>query len=297
MDTRMKCISRVLIPLFLTGAISAGWAGSTPSPASPSGAGKRGLKANQRAHPPSGMASDSDLNRTAAGLSSTTLRQSGGPSAQGSRPADTLRRRPLPPLPTPSVPKPKPAPGEIPDVAPGLILKALDLNRDDTLTSTELRNVPALFKKLDTNGDGVIRWDLAGPEPKRKRKSAESVQGVFRRMDKNGDGKLTQDEMLVSPETFRRFDAGGKGEVTLGQFQAGLSAMDDRADEGLAKSRALARELLRSLDADGDGKITPAEFQGVAGVLRGAVGADEKGNIGKEKFRAFCNQGEVSSAP
>jgi Ca2+-binding EF-hand superfamily protein len=284
MDTRMKCISGVLILLFLAGAISAGWAADppTPVPASPSGAGNRGLKANQRAHPPSGM----DLGRR---TTSGTFRQPGGP--------DTLRRRPLPPLPKPSVPKPKPAPGEIPDVPPGLILKALDLNRDDALTSTELRNVPALFKKLDTNGDGVIRWDLVGPEPKRKRKSAESVQGVFRRMDRNGDGKLTQEEMRVSPETFRRFDAGGKGEVTLGQFQAGLNALDDRADEGLGKSRGLARELLRSLDADGDGKITPAEFQGVESVLRGAVGADEKGNINKEKFRAFCNQGEVSSAP
>jgi len=288
MDTRMKCISRVLILLFLAGAISAGWAGSTPSPASPSGAGKRGLKANQRAHPPSGMALDG---RTTTG----TLRQSGSASARDYRPVDTLRR-PLRP-PGPVIAKPKPAPGEIPDVAPGLILKALDLNHDDSLTSTELRNAPALFKKLDTNGDGVIRWDLAGPEPKRKRKSAESVQGVFRRMDKNGDGKLTQEEMMVSPETFRRFDAGGKGEVTLGQFQAGLSAMDDRADEGLAKSRGLARELLRSLDADGDGKITPAEFQGVESVLRGVVGADEKGNISKEKFRAFCNPGEASPAP
>ena len=164
----------------------------------------------ERAHPPSGMALDE---RTTTG----TVRPSGGP--------DPLRRRPLPPLPTPSVPKPKPAPGEIPDVAPGLILKALDLNRDDALTSTELRNVPALFKKLDTNGDGVIRWDLAGADPKRKRKSAESVQGVFRRMDKNGDGKLTQEEMLVSPETFRRFDAGGQR--MIGRFtyeEIGLEA-------------------------------------------------------------------------
>ena len=295
MDTRIECISRALLSLFLTGAISAGWAGSTPLSGSPSVAGNRGLKANQRAHPPSGMAADAGLNRTAAGLSSATLRQSGGPNALDYRPVDTLHRPSRPPGPV--IAKPKPAPGEIPDVAPGLILKALDLNRDDTLTSTELRNVPALFKKLDTNGDGVIRWDLTGTDPKRKRKSAASVQGVFRRMDKNGDGKLTQEEMLVSPETFRRFDAGGRGEVALGQFQAGLNALDDRADEGLGKSRALARELLRSLDADGDGKITPAEFQGVESVLRGAVGADEKGNINKEKFRAFCNQGEASSAP
>jgi len=294
MNKRLLSISRALFLLFLTGAISAGWAGSTPSSGSPSGAGNRGLKANQRAHPPSGMESDAGLNRTAAGLTSATLRQSGA-NPLGYRPVDTLHRPSRPPEPT--IPKPKPAPGEIPDVAPGLILKALDLNHDDALTSTELRNAPALFKKLDTNGDGVIRWDLTGPEPKRKRKSAESVQGVFRRMDKNGDNKLTHKEMLVSPETFRRFDAGGKGEVTLGQFQAGLNAMDDCADEGLAKSRGLARELLRSLDADGDGKITPAEFQGVESVLRSTVGADEKGNISKEKFRAFCNQGEVSSAP
>ena len=152
----VKRISRAVFLLFLTGAISAGWAADppTPVPASQSGAGNRGLKANQRAHPPSGMALDE---RTTTG----TVRPSGEP--------DPLRRRPLPPLPTPSVPKPKPAPGEIPDVAPGLILKALDLNHDDALTSTELRNVPALFKKLDTNGDGVIRWDLTGAEPKRKR--------------------------------------------------------------------------------------------------------------------------------
>ena len=169
----MSCV------LFLASA-----AGRAADPSSPAPR----LKANQRAHPPSGMSMDAGLNRTAAGPSSATLRQSGGPNALDYRPVDTLHRPSLPPGPV--IAKPKPAPGEIPDVPPGLILKALDLNRDDALTSTELRNTPALFKKLDTNGDGVIRWDLTGADPRRKRKSAESVQGVFRRMDKNGDGKL-----------------------------------------------------------------------------------------------------------
>jgi Ca2+-binding EF-hand superfamily protein len=71
-------------------------------------------------------------------------------------------------------------------LAGGLTLKAADADKPKM-------DPEALFKKLDTNGDGSISKEeyMASPQAK---KDATKAGERFAKLDKDGDGKLTLEE-------------------------------------------------------------------------------------------------------
>jgi len=67
----------------------------------------------------------------------------------------------------------------------------------------------AVFKKLDTNGDGVLSLEEFKAAPRAKKDEAKAEE-IYKKMDANGDGKVTLEEFKAfRPE--HKPGAGGKG--------------------------------------------------------------------------------------
>ncbi len=101
-----------------------------------------------------------------------------------------------------------------------------------------------LFKKLDTNGDGVL---TASEIPKEHQKFFERLLRIG---DTNKDGKLSREE----------FDAAmGKGD------QPGIDISKTPgidAGSGMAKAKVNPQQIFRALDKNKDGKLTRDEAKG-----------------------------------
>jgi len=106
----------------------------------------------------------------------------------------------------------------------------------------------AMFKQMDTNGDGKISAE----------EHAAAVKKMFDIMDANHDGKVTADEMtaahekitgkkaqpgeMSSADKIKMFDTNGDGVLSAEEHQTGAKAMFDK------------------MDADKDGFVTKAEM-------------------------------------
>jgi len=102
-----------------------------------------------------------------------------------------------------------------------------------------------IFRKADTNGDGVISKDEA----------VAARQRLFSGLDRNGDGAIDRDEIEGERDAImaraeaaearlgnmmRRLDTNGDGKVSADEFRADTSLFD-------------------LVDRNGDGKISPDE--------------------------------------
>jgi len=89
--------------------------------------------------------------------------------------------------------------------------------------------VRAIFKKVDTDGDGEV--------------TVNELATVFAKYDTDGDGKVKKEEFVTSfvekypgvpkeraEKVFDKMDKAGKGEVTLVELEAVFKAMDTDGD-------------------------------------------------------------------
>jgi Ca2+-binding EF-hand superfamily protein len=149
--------------------------------------------------------------------------------------------------------------------------KKLDTNGDGVVTTAEL-TAGALerWTRSDTNKDGKVTADEA------KAQLATHKQEMFGKRDANGDGKLTKDETGKMPEArFTALDTDKDGALSVSELEAGHPGMrgkhhghegklpgDVNGDGAITKEEASAgaEQMAKKLDADGDGKITKAEL-------------------------------------
>jgi hypothetical protein len=139
-------------------------------------------------------------------------------------------------------------------------MKALDLDEDGRLSSSEIESAPKSLMKLDKNGDGVLSEDelrpepgpwmnLAGPGgPRGPGGPGAGMPGggpamllrLFENRDKDGDGKLSGDEI---PEQMRErigmLDENGDGAIEKSEvekmrarIEAGGGKRPDRRESG-----------------------------------------------------------------
>jgi Ca2+-binding EF-hand superfamily protein len=124
-----------------------------------------------------------------------------------------------------------PAPGA---GQPGARIMAMDRNGDGKVSRDEYTGAPALFDRLDSDGDGVLVKNEAAEGPK-------VMLELLRGMDANGDGKLSRDEFRGPPERFARLDADKDGFVTFDEIRA-APAMTPPASASAKKADGAKRK-------------------------------------------------------
>jgi Ca2+-binding EF-hand superfamily protein len=108
-----------------------------------------------------------------------------------------------------------------------------------------------MFKKWDTNGDGVVTKEEA------QAASADNLSKRFDQMDLNKDGQLTPDEISKAHDMRRT--------AMREKFAEQFKSADKNGDGGLSKEEAAAMpriaEHFDELDTNKDGIVTQEELQ------------------------------------
>ncbi len=127
-----------------------------------------------------------------------------------------------------------------------------------------------MFKKLDTNGDGVIS----------KAEFNAFNARHFKKLDTNKDGKLTPDELQGGQNQTGQSPEMGHGDGTTHLDQR-FNAADANHDGGLDREEAKNMPMLTmyfdEVDANKDGKVTRQEYFDAMPLLHGAKKMDMKG--------------------
>jgi len=135
--------------------------------------------------------------------------------------------------------------------APVALIAATTTTTDKTATPAAQNGEHGWFKKVDTNGDGVISHEEALAAANAR------VEKEFATFDLNHDGQITQDEIKQVHEQkraemeakfearFKQADTNGDGQLSKAEVQAGLPF--------------LARGFDR-LDTNKDGKLIVGEI-------------------------------------
>jgi Ca2+-binding EF-hand superfamily protein len=139
------------------------------------------------------------------------------------------------------------------------------LAADPASTPGTPRGEGEIFKRLDTNRDGVISKDEAA--------GAERIAKSFDTLDADHDGMITQDEMRAAAEARR--------EEMKAEVAARFKAADKNTDGLLSKDEATAgmpmvARRFDQLDANKDGQLSPEELaearHHMGGGMRGGKG-------------------------
>lgn len=172
---------------------------------------------------------------------------------------------------------------------PRLVLQALDLDHDGSLSAAELRNASAALLTLDRNGDGQLTADELEPPRPDAGMSADQLTTLLMGFDRNGDGVLSAEEV---PERlkpmFTRGDRDHDGKLTAAEIRA--MAQRTGAPNGHAggpgSSTGVMRQdpLLNSLDADHDGVVSAAEIT-AAPVTLASLDKNGDGTLSPEEIR------------
>jgi len=165
-------------------------------------------------------------------------------------------------------------------------LKALDINHDLILSSSELKTAPAALATLDKNGDEKLSAEECGAHfgdeahlsaalLQRARKEFMRSQPILDALDANHDGEISAAEIRNAERELRVLDTNGDGQLEphemVPQHVAAaarfvLAALDRNQDgridakERSGKGGELFRDLLDSADVDGDGVVTLDEL-------------------------------------
>ena len=127
-------------------------------------------------------------------------------------------------------------------ITPAERFKAMDKDNDGKVSRAEFLGQPAMFDRIDSNGDGFLDKDEIKPL------TAQGSPGArIMAMDKDGDGKVSRTEYLGPIEMFDRLDADKDGKIDK--------------DEA-SKVAAVMYQRLTAMDKNADGKLSREEFQG-----------------------------------
>ena len=126
------------------------------------------------------------------------------------------------------------------------------------------------FIKVDKNKDGMVELaEFAYHCAKFSEATFEQLEALFKKLDTNGDGKISWEEYLdfmykrilsyrekSTLELFKRLDVDGDGQVTDNEVKArsfeafGYHMTDDEV-----------KDFFKKVDANSDGKISFEEFK------------------------------------
>lgn len=194
----------------------------------------------------------------------------------------------------------------------GILLGALDKDRNGELSAEEIAGASEVLEKLDRDEDGKVTMrELAPPPPQGgvggpgQAPDAERMLAFFKQQDKNADGKLNKEEVGERiRENFDRIDGNGDGELDdveirqmverFSRAAPGGPRPDGRPDRDMQRRPQMSAEgreaMLResedrfkAADKNGDGKLSkdesPERLQANFGEIDrngdGALGLDE----------------------
>jgi hypothetical protein len=124
---------------------------------------------------------------------------------------------------------------------PDPIIMAIDKNKDQKLSSREIRGAAKALLKLDKNRDKALSEDELRPEsPKerRRRKSDEEenqrppappASTIFSALDTDSSGDLSEEELAAAAESLAKLDQDENGK--LDSEEAGLERPEQGEDE------------------------------------------------------------------
>ena len=149
--------------------------------------------------------------------------------------------------------------------------------------------VAHFFSKLDVDRDGTVNEEEFAANPRLELATAEQRAILFKRLDKDGDGVIKPDELRPpkgmrpgerppwlrnGPVTFEQFSQQPRVQRLSEEMRRKLFERLDQNEDGILSKRDIPRDKgprpdgrsqgppsHRSLDADRDGKISFAEFQ------------------------------------
>lgn len=172
---------------------------------------------------------------------------------------------------------------------PRLVLNAIDLDHDGSISAAEIKAAPTSLLTIDRNADGQLTFDElsarpenAGAAPDELVKQLmsydktgkgylvaadlpERMQGLFTRADANHDGRLTPEEIrTLSARQGMPAGAGSATGQASGMFRMDplLSALDTNHDGVIsAQEISAASATLLTLDKNGDGALSQDEIR------------------------------------
>ncbi|MBI2823546.1 MAG: EF-hand domain-containing protein [Planctomycetia bacterium] len=191
------------------------------------------------------------------------------------------------------------------------LMRTADKDKDGKLSGEEFA--------AGLQGSRPERTQEAGAEPPRRPggDGRPDPAALFRRMDTNGDGKVTKDE--VPEERRERFgrmmelaDRDGDGTLTLEEFTKVADRLPGRPGQGTAGARPQGRPgqggpgerpdgpsegdaVFRALDKDGDGKLSADEIRKATDSLA-ALDKDGDGSITIAELRRARPTGPSGSS-
>ncbi len=107
------------------------------------------------------------------------------------------------------------------------VLRALDSDRDLTLSPWEIRNAPAALRNLDTNYDGNLTADECGlyidpnyltPGLARRRQRFMTFHPVLAALDLNHDGRISAGEIERAAASLKRLDRNHDGYLSADEL-------------------------------------------------------------------------------
>jgi len=136
------------------------------------------------------------------------------------------------------------------------VLKALDADRDLTISAPEIANAPAALWQLDKNRDGKLSPEecgfYTGPSslsPKltdRMRRDLMRFNPVLAVLDSDHNGEISAAEIRNSSQSLKMLDINGDGSLSPPEVMPNQAA-------------AWAATIFRTLDTNHDGQISAAE--------------------------------------
>jgi len=174
-----------------------------------------------------------------------------------------------------------------PQQRPRLVLDALDLDHDGSLSALEIQSASTSLYTLDKEGDGQISIEELTPRRQDAGANSEQLVRQLMQFDKNGDGVLTPEELpeRIQP-LFIRGDVNMDGKLTseeIRQSAARTSGPRGRGEDPAEQISIMHLDpIFDILDADRNGALSAEEIQAANTHLLqldknrdGAVSADE----------------------